>query len=687
MTDKINRDIRCYLTEAGRALELDAKASNTPVTITHMVIDAELLPDNQDPTTLTQVLSAAHAPFPAMLKVDTAAGVLTAISDIPPNVGGFEINGIGWLANDSVLYAYARGLGDFKRVAVSGQNDVLRIECEIKTDNASTITHTYNASKLYANHFEMDDKWEKHFAADDPHSQYEHKDNAATNTDIDNKSSAARHIRLPQLFRALGNVLSNSYTGTRTDKAVTEKALKDGLATKWNFTTAKTTRTGATRLSNKHDGTSETMATTELALKNGLEWLRYTLELLVGGKADAEHLHDDRYLKIGDKAASADKVLIDNTRGAKRPPSFYDDRYSQWDFQHKDDTTSDGKVWHAVNTISKWTSYTSDHPQEQIIYTGSRIKHRIAKSDSEWHPLRTLAYTDEFYDKSLSDARFALKTAKAPDSEKLDGIDSTGFTRCYSAHHSTGAGTWTTEQFVQALKDRGFLSTPSWMMKCSWQWAGNKIIDTGVGKIHLAGALIEGFGSPAHYMIRVTTGPVGNGGSIADTIFTYTNHGSSYGPNWRREYNTRSKPLASEMTHIIPVGVPMPWPLVTPPREFLESRGQTFDKLKYPLLAKAYPSGRLPDMRAATIRGLDNGRGIDSGRSVLSQQSAQSNNLHQVHVTSNDVGSAGTITIPQDGSWSASVTGVSKNDGMRFKHTGAETRVFNIAFIYIVRAA
>lgn len=71
-----------------------------------------------------------------------------------------------------------------------------------------------------------------------------------------------------------------------------------------------------------------------------------------------------------------------------------------------------------------------------------------------------------------------------------------------------------------------------------------------------------------------------------------------------------------------PVGAPIPWPSATPPSGWLICNGQTFNTAQYPLLAKAYPSGRLPDLRGVFIRGLDQGRGVDpdSTRAALSTQ-------------------------------------------------------------------
>ncbi|MBH3072469.1 tail fiber protein [Serratia marcescens] len=71
---------------------------------------------------------------------------------------------------------------------------------------------------------------------------------------------------------------------------------------------------------------------------------------------------------------------------------------------------------------------------------------------------------------------------------------------------------------------------------------------------------------------------------------------------------------------IIPTGIPMPWPGSVAPTGWLKCNGSAFDKIKYPKLAIAYPSGILPDLRGEFIRGWDDGRGSDSGRSLLSAQ-------------------------------------------------------------------
>ncbi len=123
-----------------------------------------------------------------------------------------------------------------------------------------------------------------------------------------------------------------------------------------------------------------------------------------------------------------------------------------------------------------------------------------------------------------------------------------GAAQAFSASYSTGAGNWTTAEFIAWLKERGAFEVPYWMMKGSWSYADNKIItDTGVGNICLAGAVIEVLGTEGAMTIRVTTPTTTTGGGIACAQFTYINHGSAYAPAWRRDYNTTLKPTAADV--------------------------------------------------------------------------------------------------------------------------------------------
>ncbi|ATW34244.1 phage tail protein [Candidatus Williamhamiltonella defendens] len=149
----------------------------------------------------------------------------------------------------------------------------------------------------------------------------------------------------------------------------------------------------------------------------------------------------------------------------------------------------------------------------------------------------------------------------------------------------------------------------------------------------------------------------------------------------------------------IPVGVPLPWPTDRPPTGWRLCNGDRFDKTQYPLLALAYPSGQLPDLRGEFIRGADAGRKIDTGRKVLSTQGDAIRNI------------TGQFGYVRQGQWAPWVTAtgafyqtstfsaaikrgdpdnwgsVSAFDASRVVPTAHENRPRNIAFNYIVRAA
>lgn len=115
-------------------------------------------------------------------------------------------------------------------------------------------------------------------------------------------------------------------------------------------------------------------------------------------------------------------------------------------------------------------------------------------------------------------------------------------------HVSTTTGNWTTAQFIEWLDSQGAFNHPYWMCKGSWSYGNNKIItDTDCGNIHLAGAVIEVMGIKSAMTIRITTPTTSTGGGTTNAQFTYINHGTDYSPGWRRDYNSRNKPTASEI--------------------------------------------------------------------------------------------------------------------------------------------
>lgn len=160
----------------------------------------------------------------------------------------------------------------------------------------------------------------------------------------------------------------------------------------------------------------------------------------------------------------------------------------------------------------------------------------------------------------------------------------------------------------------------------------------------------------------------------------------------------------------LPVGVPVPWPLATPPTGWLKCNGAPFTASQYPKLALAYPGLLLPDLRGEFIRGWDDGRGVDPGRSIGSSQGwSPGSHVHGLEIWTSASGSIPTsTTVPSqngrelgpaatagDGGIIRSLGGSGGTNNNSATSVTTQSPTFgnqegyprNVAFNYIVRAA
>ncbi len=147
----------------------------------------------------------------------------------------------------------------------------------------------------------------------------------------------------------------------------------------------------------------------------------------------------------------------------------------------------------------------------------------------------------------------------------------------------------------------------------------------------------------------------------------------------------------------LPVGVPVPWPSATPPTGWLKCNGAAFSSEKYPKLAKAYPTNKLPDLRGEFIRGWDDGRGVDAGRQLLSSQGDAIRNIEGfadggIGMSFDAIRGAFYDAGTRSARMPNNTTTIDKTDDLGFDAsrvvpTANENRPRNIAFNYIVRAA
>ncbi|EBW7945405.1 phage tail protein, partial [Salmonella enterica subsp. enterica serovar Newport] len=117
---------------------------------------------------------------------------------------------------------------------------------------------------------------------------------------------------------------------------------------------------------------------------------------------------------------------------------------------------------------------------------------------------------------------------------------------------------------------------------------------------------------------------------------------------WAMLYTTLNPPPDSH-----PVGAAIAWPSdVLPDGGYAFMYGQSFDKSAYPLLAIAYPSGVIPDMRGWTIKGKP-----ISGRAVLSQEmDGNKSHSHTARAQDTDLGAKSTSSFDY-GTKSTNTTG------------------------------
>ncbi|EEN1041795.1 phage tail protein [Salmonella enterica] len=119
-------------------------------------------------------------------------------------------------------------------------------------------------------------------------------------------------------------------------------------------------------------------------------------------------------------------------------------------------------------------------------------------------------------------------------------------------------------------------------------------------------------------------------------VYSETQPASSTNGKTYTLYNSLMPPPDSH-----PVGAAIAWPSDATPAGYALMQGQSFDKSAYPLLAIAYPSGVIPDMRGWTIKGKP-----ASGRAVLSQElDGNKSHTHTARAQDTDLGTKSTSSF------------------------------------------
>ncbi|EKK2756617.1 tail fiber protein [Escherichia coli] len=451
--------------------------------------------------------------------------------------------------------------------------------------------------------------------------------------------------------------LSSATNSTSEVLAATPKAVKaayDLANGKYTAQDATTTRKGIVQLSSATNSTSETLAATPKAVKAAYD--------LAAGKAPASHTHPWSQI-TGVPAASL------TAKGTVQLSSATDS-------QSETEAATPKAVKIAYDLArGKYTAQDATTTRKGIVQLSSAIN-----NTSE-----TLAATPK-----AVKAAYDLAAGKAPASHTHPWSQITGV----PAASLTAKGTIQLSSAINSTSE--ILAATPKAVKAAYDLANGKqpadATLTALAGLATAADRLPYF-TGADRAALATLTAIGRAiiakGSIKD-VLNYLGLGEG---------------------SALPVGVPVPWPTATPPAGWLKCDGRAFTKEQYPVLARVYPTLRLPDLRGEFIRGWDDGRKVDTGRSLLSGQAAtfirtalqdyygyDLNTNVKVGIafaTADSVITVGNPANPKAGNNSDyvpasadnSITGIQRTAEDNFTGAWISMRPRNVAFNYIVRAA
>ena len=504
-----------------------------------------------------------------------------------------------------------------------------------------------------------------------------------------------------RINRTIGIDISDSVTSTRSDVAASSLAVKkayDLAKSKYTAQDASTTQKGLVQLSSATNSTSEVLAATPKAVKAAYDLAngKYTAQDATTTQKGIVQLSSDTNSTSETLAATPKAVKAAYDLAAGKAPSSHTHPWNQITGVPTASLTAKGitQLSSATNSTSevlaatpkavkaaydlangKYTAQDATTTQKGIVQLSSDTN-----STSE-----TLAATPK-----AVKAAYDLAAGKAPSSHthpwnQITGVPTAsltakGITQLSSATNSTSEVLAATPKAVKAAYDlaNGKQAADATLTAlAALATAADKLpYFTGVDRAALTALTSVG---------RAILGK-----TSIQSVLDYLGLGEG---------------------SALPVGVPVPWPLETPPTGWLKCNGAAFSSEKYPNLAKVYPTLKLPDLRGEFIRGWDDSRGIDTGRSLLSGQTATFirtalQDYYGVDLTTNvKVGIAyatadSVITVgnpanPKAGdnsdyvpaSADNSITGTQRTAEDNFTGAWISMRPRNVAFNYIVRAA
>ncbi|HHU1343698.1 TPA: phage tail protein [Escherichia coli] len=506
-----------------------------------------------------------------------------------------------------------------------------------------------------------------------------------------------------RINRTIGIDISDSVTSTRSDVAASSLAVKkayDLAKSKYTAQDASTTQKGLVQLSSATNSTSEVLAATPKAVKAAYDLAngKYTAQDATTTQKGIVQLSSDTNSTSETLAATPKAVKAAYDLAAGKAPSSHTHPWNQITGVPTASLTAKGitQLSSATNSTSEILAATPKavkaaydlaagkapashtHPWSQI--TGVPAASLTAKGTVQLSSATDSQSEIEAATPKAVKAAYDLAAGKAPVSHTHPWSQITGV----PAASLTAKGTVQLSSAINSTSE--ILAATPKAVKAAYDLANGKqpadATLTALAGLATAADRLPYF-TGADRAALATLTAIGRAiiakGSIKD-VLNYLGLGEG---------------------SALPVGVPVPWPTATPPAGWLQCNGATFTKEQYPVLARVYPTLRLPDLRGEFIRGWDDGRKIDEGRKLLSWQKGTLVGGHDDNDSSldisymsngNNIDYGGDKVFAgnyrSDYLWYAILGGT--NSRAKAELNGAFfniTRPRNIAFNYIVRAA